>query len=76
MERKQTSINITETNGKLKRVTTNTRITQESRLERSRRIASQNSTLFRFALSGTIVILFLGLFLLIGTTDYYFENVS
>jgi hypothetical protein len=76
MQRKQTSINITETNGKLKRVTTNTRITQESALARSRRIASQNSTLFRFALSGSIFILFFGLLLGVGTTEYYQDNAQ
>jgi hypothetical protein len=74
MAKKTTSYNITEVNGKIKRVTTNTRIVQESRLQKSRRIASENSTLFRFALSGTIVMLFFGLFLLIGTTDFYNDN--
>lgn len=75
MERKQTSTTIRHTeNGNI--ATKTTRITQESRLDRSRRIASQNSTLFRFALSGTIVVLFFGLFLLIGTTDYYNSNAQ
>lgn len=75
MERKQTSTTVTHTQyGDL--TTKTTRITQESRLDRSRRIASQNSTLFRFALSGTIVVLFFGLFLLIGTTDYYNSNAQ
>jgi hypothetical protein len=74
MAKKTTSYNITEVNGKIRKVTTNTRIVQESRLQKSRRIASENSTLFRFALSGTIVMLFFGLFLLIGTTDFYYEN--
>jgi hypothetical protein len=74
MAKKTTSYNITEVNGKIRKVTTNTRIVQESRLQKSRRIASENSTLFRFALSGTIVMLFFGLFLLIGTTDFYNEN--
>lgn len=75
MERKQTSTIVTHTQyGDL--TTKTTRITQESRLDRSRRIASQNSSLFRFALSGTIVVLFFGLFLLIGTTDYYNANAQ
>jgi hypothetical protein len=75
MERKTTSTTVTHTQyGDL--TTKSTRITQESRLDRSRRIASQNSTLFRFALSGTIVFLFFGLFLLIGTTDYYNANAQ
>jgi hypothetical protein len=74
MAKKTTSYNIIEVNGKIRKVTTNTRIVQESRLQKSRRIASENSTLFRFALSGTIVMLFFGLFLLIGTTDFYNDN--
>lgn len=51
-----------------------TRVTQETPRQKARRVASENSTFFRFVLSGSIGVLFLVMIMLVGTVEYYEVN--
>lgn len=53
-----------------------TRVTQETPRQRARRVASENSTFFRFVLSGSIGVIFLVMIMLVGTVEYYEVNAE
>jgi hypothetical protein len=56
------------------RTSASTSVTHESPRQRARRVASENSTFFRFVLSGSLGLLFMVMILLVGTTAFYVEN--